>query len=44
MYLGIFISKDEIDAVVSQNVIPSKMYLGGAAPFTYREECVLTKP
>ena len=29
------LANHEIDAVVSQNVIPSKKYLGGAAPFAF---------
>ena len=31
------LTDDEIDAMVSQNVIPSKMYLGGAAPFAFTD-------
>ena len=31
------LSENEIDAVVSQNVIPSKQYLGGAKPFAFTE-------
>ncbi|MBK8722744.1 MAG: ORF6N domain-containing protein [Saprospiraceae bacterium] len=31
------LSEDEIDEVVSQNVIPSKSYFGGAKPFAFTE-------
>lgn len=31
------LSEDEVDAVVSQNVIPHKKYLGGAKPFAFTE-------
>ena len=34
------LSKKEIDFLVSQNVIPSKSYLGGAAPFAFTEQGV----
>ncbi len=34
------LTDDEIDAMVSQNVIPSKMYLGGAAPFAFTDNGV----
>jgi len=34
------LSKNEIDFVVSQNVIPSKRYLGGAIPFAFTEQGV----
>lgn len=34
------LTDDEIDAVVSQNVIPSKKYLGGAAPFAFADNGV----
>lgn len=34
------LSKDEIDFVVSQNVIPSRRYLGGAVPFAFTEQGV----
>jgi len=34
------LTKEEIDFVVSQNVIPSKGYLGGASPFAYTEQGV----
>jgi len=29
------LTEDEIDMMVSQNVIPSKSYLGGAKPFAF---------
>lgn len=32
------LSPDEIDFVVSQNVIPSKKFLGGATPFAFTEQ------
>lgn len=31
---------DEINAVVSQNVIPSKRYFGGSTPFAFTENGV----
>ena len=31
------LTEDEIDVVVSQNVIPHKKYLGGANPFAFTE-------
>ena len=31
------LNEEEIETVVSQNVIPSKKYLGGAAPFAFTE-------
>jgi hypothetical protein len=31
------LSNEEIDLVVSQNVIPSKSYFGGAKPFAFTE-------
>lgn len=31
------LTEDEIDVVVSQNVIPHKKYLGGAKPFAFSE-------
>lgn len=31
------LTEDEIDSVVSQNVIPSKKFFGGAAPFAFTE-------
>ena len=34
------LSETEIDFVVSQNVIPSKKYLGGATPFAFTEQGV----
>lgn len=34
------LSPEEIDFVVSQNVIPSKRYLGGAIPFAFSEQGV----
>ena len=34
------LSPKEIDFVVSQNVIPSKRYLGGAVPFAFTEQGV----
>ena len=34
------LSDDEIDFVVSQNVIPSRRYLGGAVPFAFTEQGV----
>jgi len=34
------LSPEEIDFVVSQNVIPSKRYLGGAVPFAFTEQGV----
>lgn len=34
------LSQDEIDEVVSQNVIPSKSHLGGAIPFAFTEQGV----
>jgi hypothetical protein len=34
------LTKEEIDFVVSQNVIPSKGYLGGASPFAFTEQGV----
>jgi len=34
------LSPEEIDFVVSQNVIPSKQYLGGAVPFAFTEQGV----
>jgi hypothetical protein len=34
------LSPTEIDFVVSQNVIPSKKYLGGAVPFAFTEQGV----
>jgi len=34
------LSPEEIDFVVSQNVIPSKRYLGGAIPFAFTEQGV----
>jgi hypothetical protein len=34
------LSENEIDFVVSQNVIPSKRYFGGAIPFTFTEQGV----
>ncbi|MCX6249669.1 MAG: ORF6N domain-containing protein [Bacteroidetes bacterium] len=34
------LSENEIDFVVSQNVIPSKRYLGGAIPFAFKEQGV----
>jgi hypothetical protein len=36
----ITLSKNEIETLVSQNVIPSKSYLGGAAPFAFTEQGV----
>jgi hypothetical protein len=33
-------SKKEIEKMVSQNVIPSKSYFGGAAPFAFTEQGV----
>jgi ORF6N domain len=33
-------TKKEIDGMVSQNVIPSKSYFGGAAPFCFTEQGV----
>ena len=32
------LSEDEIDFVVSQNVIPSRKHLGGAKPFAFTEQ------
>ena len=34
------LTEDEMDAVVSQNVIPSKRHFGGAAPFAFSESGV----
>jgi len=34
------LKENEIEQVVSQNVIPSKQYLGGAAPFAFTESGV----
>ena len=34
------LNETEIDFVVSQNVIPSKKYLGGASPFAFTEQGV----
>ncbi len=34
------LSPTEVDFVVSQNVIPSKKYLGGAVPFAFTEQGV----
>ncbi len=34
------LTNDEIDAVVSQNVIPSKKHFGGATPFAFTENGV----
>jgi ORF6N domain len=34
------LTKDEIEFVVSQNVIPSKRHLGGAIPFAFTENGV----
>ena len=34
------LSKKEIEMMVSQNVIPSKSYLGGALPFAFTEQGV----
>ncbi len=34
------LTEQEIDFVVSQNVIPSKKYLGGASPFAFTEQGV----
>ncbi len=34
------LSNDEIDEVVSQNVIPSRKYFGGATPFAFTENGV----
>jgi len=34
------LTDDEIEAVVSQNVIPSKKYFGGATPFAFTENGV----
>src|SRR5882724_6484009 len=34
------LSDNEIDAMVSQNVIPSKKYFGGARPFVFSEHGV----
>ena len=34
------LSEDEINQVVSQNVIPSKSYFGGAKPFAFTEQGV----
>jgi hypothetical protein len=34
------LNEEEIDFVVSQNVIPSKKYFGGAAPFAFTEQGV----
>jgi hypothetical protein len=31
------LTEDEVDFMVSQNVIPSKGYLGGAIPFGYKD-------
>ena len=31
------LTEEEVDAVVSQNVIPHKKYLGGAKPFAFTE-------
>ena len=31
------LSQEEIDEVVSQNVIPSKSYFGGSSPFAFTE-------
>lgn len=36
----ITLNKNEIENLVSQNVIPSKSYLGGAAPFAFTEQGV----
>ena len=34
------LTEDEISAVVSQNVIPSKRYFGGSSPFAFTENKV----
>jgi hypothetical protein len=34
------LTEDEINAVVSQNVIPSKRYFGGSSPFAFTENGV----
>ena len=34
------LTDDEINAVVSQNVIPSKRYFGGSSPFAFTENGV----
>jgi len=34
------LTEKEVDMMVSQNVIPSKMYLGGALPFVFTEQGV----
>jgi len=34
------LTENEVDTMVSQNVIPSKKYLGGAAPFAFTENGV----
>jgi hypothetical protein len=34
------LTNDEIDHMVSQNVIPSKSHLGGASPFAFSEQGV----
>ncbi len=34
------LTEDEIESMVSQNVIPSKKYLGGAAPYVFTEQGV----
>src|SRR5437870_4265474 len=34
------LTRDEIEQMVSQNVIPSKSYLGGALPFAFTEQGV----
>lgn len=33
----------EVDAMVSQNVIPSKQYLGGSLPYAFTEQGVANK-
>lgn len=34
------LTEDEVGAMVSQNVIPSKSYFGGALPFAFTEQGV----
>ncbi|MBX2950525.1 MAG: ORF6N domain-containing protein [Crocinitomicaceae bacterium] len=34
------LTEEEVDLLVSQNVIPSKSYLGGAVPFAFTEQGV----
>lgn len=33
------LSEEEVDFMVSQNVIPSRQHLGGALPFVFTELC-----